>query len=62
MICYLLIGLVFWAILSFIRRHTFKGATLMGVVRGFLIGVLLWPIIAPILIVMFWDRYSDLFE
>lgn len=59
MICYLLIGLVFWAILSLIRRHTFKGASFMSVVRGFLIGVLLWPIIAPVMLWIFWDHFNE---
>ena len=50
---YLLIGLIFYATLSVIRWHTFKNASTVDVIKGFLLGVFLWPIVLPIIVYIF---------
>jgi hypothetical protein len=41
---YLTFGLGFYTAASLFNLHTFKSATPMSVLRGLLLGVLLWPI------------------
>jgi len=41
---YLLIGIGFYIGLAITRRDTFQKATVWSVIKGILLGILLWPV------------------
>ena len=52
MIVYFAIGLGFYLGVSLCRLHSFKGATIMSILRGFILGLLLWPVGIVLLIIL----------
>ena len=52
MTTYLAIGLGFYLGISLCRLDSFKDATLVSIVRGFVLGLLFWPIGAVVLVLL----------
>lgn len=50
---YLLIGLIFWAVVSGLRSKTFEGASWTAVLSGILACVVLWPVALPYVLYLF---------
>lgn len=46
---YLSIGIGFYMAAAVIRKHTFSRATFTEILRGFILGIFLWPFAAVIL-------------
>lgn len=55
MTIYFLIGLWTWICISTARYKTFKGASKLSILTGFIFGVLFWPI-TPIVV---WINTND---
>jgi len=51
---YLMIGVGFYLGLAVCRLNSFRGATFMGILRGAVLGILIWPL--AILAVYLYDR------
>lgn len=52
MITYLLVGVVFYLAMFAFNHETFQDATLVSLVRGFVLGILFWPIVMWL---VYWD-------
>lgn len=48
MITYLMIGFLVYLFASILNYETFEGASWSSIFRGFILGLLFWPILFPI--------------
>jgi len=56
MMVYFAIGLGFYLGVSLCRLDSFKDATVPAILRGFILGLLLWPIGIALLIILDYEK------
>jgi hypothetical protein len=58
MSAYLLIGWIFYLILAITRFKTYDGASFIDLMKGLILGVLLWPIAMVVMLFVLQKEHS----